>query len=1161
MKVFAVICLAACVAFAGVVPVALAVRPDEVVLARQNGFTVVNLIPGNDNLVTVTTTEPGTPLLPVLSGNVLLPPGSELEAIELVSVEWHELGTGLVLHPVQPMRPFSQWNSVGFAAPEPAVYSSDAPFPTEALTAIPAGNKTGFRVAGFLFCPFRYHPASGRLLVATRAELAVRYCENSVPVQTLMPGQVEFGADMVARLVVNPADVSRMVPPVTAPDIANELDVAVVTSQTLKTALRDFNNYLGRKGYIAEVFTTDTIYARYPGTDNAEKVRNFLKDMFATRGLKYVILAGDVQHVPYRTGYLDYSPYNVPADLYFSDLDGTWNANGNSYFGEMTGDSVDLFADIYVGRLPLDDATHAATFLRKDTTYELHPDTSYLDNVLLPFEDLWSSIDYYGRIINKNIALALSAYSPWQVDSMLSMPPWTVVAAINSGRHMFHFAGHGAVMAFGYTFSISNLESLTNTAKPSIVNSMACDCGNFDQNDCLGERFVTVSNGGAVSTCLNARYGWGAPPNMGPSENLCMEFYNNYLKGMTQGQAYGLAKDFYRNAAFSQMTYRWSVYGWTLQGDPTMLMWRRPPQALTVVHEDTIAAVPQQFEVVVECGHAPFRGARVAVRHGSDLLGRAVTNAQGRAFVNLPALHDTWTLTVSVTGQDAAMHEATVRTRSAGIAPLVVYDYMRVDDPNGRLDPGENVDLSLVVRNVGNAQASGVTGVLRSASPYVLVTDSTSSYGTVAAGDTAVGDVYHVVVSRDCPQGHRAELTLVVSNGYSSWYSVFEPVVGLKYARGGLWAVHDTADFVLGVCANGGIGTTQWRGEGLGFIYPKTRQWSSSAMMHGGLMLGTDTVWVCDNYYGVPWRQTSLNFRMEESLRMVVPAELGEQEYRCVISDAAHPEPKGLTVTQRSYVSARLVHKDFVVIEYRIHNNSAEPLTGLYVGVACDFRTAPWNANDQYDFAGTDSVRNLAYIKSASSGETLALGVRHIYPVGMNGYANCISHNTYINDGFTKSEKMKFMDGRLRSTTGTTQGNWHALSSSGPYTIAPGDSQIVAWVICGGRTVTAMAASSDSAMEWFAPPVAVAESEQGRVVRALSIAPRVFSGRTTVSYSLSRSEPVPVVVFDAAGRVAESFTLVPQGRVGSFVWRPAQAEGGVYFMKVGDAGGKVVYVR
>jgi hypothetical protein len=42
-------------------------------------------------------------------------------------------------------------------------------------------------------------------------------------------------------------------------------------------------------------------------------------------------------------------------------------------------------------------------------------------------------------------------------------------------------------------------------------------------------------------------------------------------KGFNQGRAYALAKDFYRNAAFSQMTYRWSVYEWTLQGDPTML--------------------------------------------------------------------------------------------------------------------------------------------------------------------------------------------------------------------------------------------------------------------------------------------------------------------------------------------------------------------------------------------------------------------------------------------------------------------------------------------------------------------------------------------------------------------------------------------------------------
>ncbi len=1156
------------IVFAGRITVPLTISPEQVRLSNEDDYQVVQLIPGAPNLTVVATTEPGEPLLPVVSGNVLIPPDARLVAVRLRDVEWRELAQGLKIYPVQPMRPLSQFNSIPFVKPDPAVYSSDVAYPAELVTGVPAGSKAGFRIAGFLFCPFRYHPASGRLLLATRAELEIEYENNAFSQTVLTPGQLELANDAVSALVVNPQDVSRWAPLSAELDNA-ELDVVIVTSSTLAPALINFRDYLRRKGYFAEIVPTETIYAHYPGRDNPEKIRNMVKDKFAHQGLKYVILAGDVQHVPCRYGYLPYSPYNVPADLYYSDLDGTWDANNNSQFGEYSytnfnPDSVDLYSDIIVGRLPLDDASNCANFLYKDSLYERHPDTTYLHNVLLPFEALWSYIDYYGRIVNKNIARALSDLGNWLVDSVYNMTPTQCVASINSGRHLFHFAGHGSYNAFGSTFSTSYLSSLTNSTKPVIVNSMACNCGNFDQYDCLAEQFVTITNGGAVSTCLNARYGWGAPPNMGPSENLCMEFYNNYIRGWNQGQAYALAKDFYRNAAFSQMTYRWSIYEWTLQGDPTMLMWRQVPQQLTVTCPDTIAANPQIVVVrVYYPDSVPAAQARVAILHQNELIGRGVTNSQGRARVVLPALEDTWTLTVSVTAQDGAPLEKTVFTRSGQPTPLVVYDHCWVDDANGRLDPGDEANLYVVVKNLGNLTSFNTTGTLHSSSPYLTLLVSTSSYDSVAVGDTARGSAYRVRVDRDCPDGEKLEINLVVQGDSGTWRTQFEMTVGMPYARAGLWAVHDTGDFVIGVCANGGIGTTTWRGQGLGFIYPKSRAWSSSAMMHGSFLLGInepDTIWVADNYYGQPWQVTPQDFAVVESLRPVLPPEFGDQEYRCVFSDARHVAPKGITVTQRSFVSADTARNDFIILEYRLHNNDTLPISDLWAGVACDFRTAPWHSIDDSDYAGVDSIRNLAYVKALP--ETLALGVRPIYPPGANGWANCIFHNTYVNDGFTKSEKMRFLDGRLRSTSGTSMGNWHALSSVGPFTIPAGDSQIVAFAICGGRTVAQMTANSDTAFNWYEPQVGVSEGVSGLPARCvIDVNPRLFSRSVTVNYSLNRVEPLKAVVYDALGRCVERFEIPVSSTNGSFIWQPKASQKGVLFIDVNGTVAKAVRIE
>jgi hypothetical protein len=1157
VRVFALLLTAVASAFAGVVTVSLQTSPADVMLTPKDGFTVVKLASDRDGVGVLWTTEPGSPLLPVYSGNVLIPAGAELVGITVTRVERTELGQGLSLYPVQPPRPADA--VVPFVGPNQAVYSSGAVYPASPLTQVPAGSKAGFRIAGFLFCPFEYRAASGSLTLLSRVELTVSYRENAVaaPVLTVSQrGQAQRG---VEAIVVNPRDAAVMAPSAAEKDAA-EIDVIIVTSNAMKATFETLRTYYMRKGFSTVIMPTETIYARYTGYDNAEKVRNMLKEKFAQNGLKYVVLGGDVQICPFRAGYLPYSPYNVPADWYFADLDGTWDDDGDHQYGEMTGDTPDLFGDIIVGRIGVDDATQFANFFRKDTVYELAPDTSYLNNVILPFEALWPDIDFYGRIVNKNIALALSAMSTWEVDSMLDMPPATCVAGLNAGRQLWHFAGHGATSLFGSTFSTSNISQLTNTTKPFIVNSMACDCGDFDETDCLGELLVTDANG-AVSSATNARSGWGAPPEMGPSEALCMEFYNNYVKGFNQGEAYNLAKDFWRNAAFSQLTYRWSVYDWTFQGDPTMRMWRTKPQTLAVTAPDSLGTGPQMVEVSVDCGDAPAPGARVAITHLGELLGRGVANSQGWASFPITGPGDTWTLALTVQAQDAQLYTKTLSVGGTCPNALVTLSHCEVADGNGRLDPNEQSDVYFVAKNLGASPATSATGVLRSLSPYVTVIDSTSSYGDIASQDTARGDAYTVQVNYNCPQGHKAEFVLAFASGQGNWSTPTSCIVGMPRVRGGMTAVHDTADFVLSVTANGGIGTTQWRGEGLGFIYPKVRQWSASAMMHGSFMLGLDTTWVADNFYGVPWRQTPLDFGTVESLRMVYPSQLGAQEYSCVFDDSRHPQPKGLRMTQRSFVSANLAHKDFVVLEYRIHNTDTAPVTGLWVGAVCDFRTMGWNLNDGTDYAGTDSARALAYVKSASSGETLTLGVRPIYPPGMNGWANCINQATYINDGFTKSEKFRFMNGTLRSSTGTSPADWEAMSAVGPFTIAAGDSQTVAFVICGGRTIAQMTTNSDTANEWYDPPTAVTEAAEPLVVRGFDLAPSVSNGVLNIRYSLSKLEPVSLTLYDATGRTVDAVTVSPKGLSGQMSWKPARAERGIYFLKFGDRTQKAVMVK
>jgi len=111
--------------------------------------------------------------------------------------------------------------------------------------------------------------------------------------------------------------------------------------------------------------------------------------------------------------------------------------------------------------------------------------------------------------------------------------------------------------------------------------------------------------------------------------------------------------------------------------------------------------------------------------------------------------------------------DVTLTNLSSG--PYVVLGPRTVNDPppggngNGRFDPGESGGLLLALRNVGNEEAGNVSCLLRSADPRFVLTDSTSSYGTIPAGSTRTGDPFAVTVASSIPPETPVQLTAFIS--------------------------------------------------------------------------------------------------------------------------------------------------------------------------------------------------------------------------------------------------------------------------------------------------------------------------------------------------------------------------------------------------------------
>jgi PKD repeat protein len=102
-------------------------------------------------------------------------------------------------------------------------------------------------------------------------------------------------------------------------------------------------------------------------------------------------------------------------------------------------------------------------------------------------------------------------------------------------------------------------------------------------------------------------------------------------------------------------------------------------------------------------------------------------------------------------------------TAVAGV--LEFSDFYVVDingNNNGKLDPGETVEVFVSVMNSGSAEATNVMGELMSSDMYITIGDDAQDYGDLGAGDE--GEMsFEVTADESTPTGHMAGFTFDIT--------------------------------------------------------------------------------------------------------------------------------------------------------------------------------------------------------------------------------------------------------------------------------------------------------------------------------------------------------------------------------------------------------------
>jgi hypothetical protein len=216
---------------------------------------------------------------------------------------------------------------------------------------------------------------------------------------------------------------------------------------------------------------------------------------------------------------------------------------------------------------------------------------------------------------------------------------WTsAMNALNSGMGIINHDGHGnaQLLSIGPSaLDTDDMKSLTNHPRYSVLYTVACIPGNFENPmGCFGRGFLESPEGGGFFVG-NSRYGWYWPgsPGYGTGERFDREFFASmFVRGHSHlGVIHADAKVQRIPWSGSDGTDRWTQFTCNLFGDPETPVWLDTPIATSASHPVELAIGNHSFPVTVYADGSPLEGARVCLWMGDDLYLVEETNGSGNA--------------------------------------------------------------------------------------------------------------------------------------------------------------------------------------------------------------------------------------------------------------------------------------------------------------------------------------------------------------------------------------------------------------------------------------------------------------------------------------------------------------------------------------------------
>ncbi|MDH3357621.1 MAG: C25 family cysteine peptidase, partial [Desulfobacteraceae bacterium] len=256
----------------------------------------------------------GAPVLPVKTSKIFIPADEKVVSTEIIYGTLIAIEGSYIIQHVTTPQPATEKEYDTVEKPASDIYETNAPYPSVIHKVRAPQFLNGVKVALVDLMPVLYNPVEGQLKYYKELEVKIITEKENRPDWVMPYRDFHKDREKILNIIDNKDDFLRlyqvseneMTPKFLSASeepsaAAGTRQYVVITTAELSAAFETLTTHKASSaggGFTTYIEYIDEIAAIYSGVDLAEKMRNFIIDMYTHYGTQYVVLGGDCDGAP-----------------------------------------------------------------------------------------------------------------------------------------------------------------------------------------------------------------------------------------------------------------------------------------------------------------------------------------------------------------------------------------------------------------------------------------------------------------------------------------------------------------------------------------------------------------------------------------------------------------------------------------------------------------------------------------------------------------------------------------------------------------------------------------------------------------------------------------------------------------------------------------------